>query len=582
MMRLLTFVIVAAVILSQAALTAYAQDRGPTKEEIVDANYSGPIVQDAFWTDRTTPPPVGESLNKVEVAPGDGASILAVVFVNRGLSEITSVTGTLDLPLGFRASTGEAQALATHDTIVEPGETFTLFFEVDVLRGARVQGYTTPLTVAYSKVLEVGQFRTVELTVPYRVTGKVILDAMAVDREIVPGSANQVRISIANKGTAGATAVVVTISPSGGANGSTSAVSIGQNTFELGSIPANSSAEIRPTIYASNLAGEVPQAVNVQISFGNSYGAKQTTTIPVGLIVLPRALESDITVSLGESASTVITAGKIHEYKFVISNTADGPLSDVLITLNSQSESIRILGESEWTVNEMNVGYTQEFATQVFAPTSLIGDSTNFDLSVRYLSDGQTETDSTDLGAYIDGEISIRAYEIEVNYIGGTPNIVGNLLNEGNTVALFTTIEVVDTGGLSAQLPPQQYLGDLEENSPLPFSIPIDVGSAQAGTYPVALQVTYKDNLRQLHTFDASSEVRFAPEVVADESAAGGGMDTTIPIGIGAAIAAAIAAVVLVRRRKGSALKETFSATKQDDIESLLDSRQEKRLEDRK
>jgi hypothetical protein len=122
----------------------------------------------------------------------------------------------------------------------------------------------------------------------------------------------------------------------------------------------------------------------------------------------------------------------------------------------------------------------------------------------------------------------------------------------------------------------------LEENSPLPFSIPIDVGSAQAGTYPVALQVTYKDNLRQLHTFDASSEVRFAPEVVADESAAGGGMDTTIPIGIGAAIAAAIAAVVLVRRRKGSALKETFSATKQDDIESLLDSRQEKRLEDRK
>ena len=578
MMRVYTLVLLAAVLLSQAAVSAFAQERGPTKEEILDANYSGPIVQDAFWTDRTTSPPAGESLDKVEVAPGDGASVLAVVFVNRGLSEITSVTGTLEAPPGFRASTGEPQAVATHDSIVEPGATFTLFFEVDIMPTASVQGYNAPLTVAYSKVLEVGQFRTVELSVPFRVTGKVILDAMAVDREIVPGSANQVRISITNKGTAGATGVVVSITPSNGANGSTSAVSIGQNTFELGSIPANSSAEIRPTIYPSSAAGEEPQAINVQISFGNSYGVRQTSTIPVGLVVLPRALESDISVSLGQTASTVITAGKLHDYKFVISNTADAPLSDVLITLSSQSESIKILGESEWTVKQMDAGYTQEFATQVFAPTSLIGDSTNFELSLRYLSDGQTETDSVDLGAYIDGEISIRAYELEVNYIGGTPNIVGNLLNEGNTVALFTTIEVVDAGGLVTDLPPQQYLGDLEENSPLPFSIPVDVGTAGAGSYPIAIKVTYKDNLRQLHTLDFSSDIQFVPEVAEDESASSQGMDMVIPIVIGIVIAAAIVGVILVRRRRRSALRHAITARKQDDIESLLDShRQEKK-----
>ena len=578
MMRVITLAVVAAVLLSQAAISAYAQERGPTMEEILDANYSGPIVQDAFWTDRTTPPPANESLGKVEVAPGDGASVLAVVFVNRGLSDITSVTGRLEMPPGFRASAGEAQAVATHNTVVEPGQTFTLFFEVDILTSARVQGYNSPLTVTYSKILEVGQLRSVDLTVPFRLTGKVILDAIAVDREIVPGSANPVRVSIINKGTAGATGVVVSISPSNGANGSTSAVSIGQNTFELGSIPANSTAEIRPIIYPSNSAGEVPQTLNVQITFGNSYGARQTTTIPVGLVVLPRALESDISVSLGESTSTTITAGKIHDYRFVISNTAETPLSDVLITLSSQSESIRILGESEWTVNQMDLGYTEEFATQVFAPTSLIGDSTNFDLSMRYLSEGQTETDSVDLGAYIDGEITITAYELEVNYIGGTPNIVGNLLNEGNTVALFTTLQVVDAGGLATSLPPQQYLGDLEENSPLPFSVPIEVANAEAGTYPVAIKVTYKDNLRQLHTLDFSSDVQFVPEVSADESASGQGMDMAIPIVIAIIVAVAVAAVIIVRRRKKSVLRQAMTERKQDDIESLLDShRQEKK-----
>ncbi len=578
MMRVITLAVVAAVLLSQAAISAYAQERGPTMEEILDANYSGPIVQDAFWTDRTTPPPANESLGKVEVAPGDGASVLAVVFVNRGLSDITSVTGRLEMPPGFRASAGGAQAVATHNTVVEPGQTFTLFFEVDILTTARVQGYNSPLTVTYSKILEVGQLRSVDLTVPFRLTGKVILDAIAVDREIVPGSANPVRVSIINKGTAGATGVVVSISPSNGANGSTSAVSIGQNTFELGSIPANSTAEIRPIIYPSNSAGEVPQTLNVQITFGNSYGARQTTTIPVGLVVLPRALESDISVSLGDSTSTTITAGKIHDYRFVISNTAETPLSDVLITLSSQSESIRILGESEWTVNQMALGYTEEFATQVFAPTSLIGDSTNFDLSMRYLSEGQTETDSVDLGAYIDGEITITAYELEVNYIGGTPNIVGNLLNEGNTVALFTTLQVVDAGGLATSLPPQQYLGDLEENSPLPFSVPIEVANAEAGTYPVAIKVTYKDNLRQLHTLDFSSDVQFVPEVSADESASGQSMDMAIPIVIAIIVAVAVAAVIIVRRRKKSVLRQAMTERKQDDIESLLDShRQEKK-----
>ena len=578
MIRIIMLAALAAMIFSQVAVSAFAQERGPTKQEILDANYSGPIVQDAFWTDRTTPAPANESLNKVEVAPGDGASVLAVIFVNRGLSEITSVTGRLSMPSGFRASTGEAQAVATHDTIVQPGATFTLFFEVDIQRTARVQGYNAPITVSYSKVLEVGQFRSVELTVPFRLTGKVILDAIAVDREIVPGSANQVRISVVNKGTSAATGVVASITPSNGANGSTSAVSVGQNTFELGSIAANSTAEIRPVIYPSNSAVDAPQAVNVQLSFGNSYGTRQTVTIPVGLVVLPRALESDIGVSLGESSSTIITAGKIHELNFVVSNNANAPLSDVLITLSSQTESIRILGESEWTVTEMGADYSEEFTTQVFAPTSLIGDSTNFDLTVRYLADGQTETDSVDLGAYIDGEIAITAYEVEVNYIGGTPNIVGNLLNEGNTVALFTTIEVVDAAGLVTNLPPQQYLGDLEENSPLPFSIPVDVGDAQEGDYPVKIKVTYKDNLRQLHTLEFDSNVRFVPEVSEDEAAAGQGMDMTVPIVIGVIVAAVIAAVVIIRRRKKSALRTAITARKQDDIESLLDShRQDKK-----
>jgi hypothetical protein len=89
--------------------------------------------------------------------------------------------------------------------------------------------------------------------------------------------------------------------------------------------------------------------------------------------------------------------------------------------------------------------------------------------------------------------------------------------------------------------------------------------------------VTYKDNLRQLHTLEFDSNVRFVPEV-SEDAAAGQGMDMMTPIVIGVIVAAVIAAVVIIRRRKKSALRTAITARKQDDIESLLDShRQDKK-----
>ena len=127
MIRVFTLAILAAVLLSQAAVNAFAQERGPTKEEIMDANYSGPIVQDAFWTDRTTPPPA--NVTSWRSLREDGASVLAVVLCQQGLVRDNVRNRDAQAPTGFRASQAQPQAVATHDAIVEPGATFTLFFE---------------------------------------------------------------------------------------------------------------------------------------------------------------------------------------------------------------------------------------------------------------------------------------------------------------------------------------------------------------------------------------------------------------------------------------------------------------------
>jgi uncharacterized repeat protein (TIGR01451 family) len=449
------FALLAGMLLIPAGV--YAQERGPTKEEIIATNYSGPIYLDSYWTSGSS----SQNGTEKDVGPGDGASTLAVVLINRGPSDIAGITGRLTLPEGFKA-TGKAAgapAVATFNQVAAVGNTFTLFFDVDVLDNAKVGEYAAQLSVDYSKYFETGTPRNIEMNVPFTITGEAIV------------------------------------------------------------------------------------AVSRTSSDGN--------------------------------ASSQIAAGKIEDYTFRVSNKGTTPLTNVVVTIESPSESLKIIGDSKWTIQRIEEDSQVDLATKVFAANSLIGDPAVLDVTVEYSANGESSTESFVLGTYVAGEISIRAYDIAIEYIGGEPNIVGSLLNEGNTVALFTTIEVTGAENLVSDLPPQQYIGDLEENSPLPFSIPVNVDTgAGAGAYPVSLKISYKDDLREVHTLDVDSKVQFAPEKSASESAQNGGIMSAglLPMGVGAAVAAAIGAAVALRRRKKTALKRTFQAGKDDDIESVLDS----------
>ena len=115
------------------------------------------------------------------------------MLVNKGRSEITALTGYLTLPAsGFRAIEDENLAnssgisVASHDSIVKPGETFTLYFTIDVQNNAKVGAYSGLLNLVYPKVLELGQVSS-SITVPFRITGKVILDAVSNTQNLVAG-----------------------------------------------------------------------------------------------------------------------------------------------------------------------------------------------------------------------------------------------------------------------------------------------------------------------------------------------------------------------------------------------------------
>jgi hypothetical protein len=599
-----------------------------------------PAFLDAYWTNYLSSSSTASNTNSVkkEVGPGDGASTLAVVFVNSGRSDITGVTGYLNMPAsgGFTSiagkNNGTSQSVASAYSIVKAGDTFALYFDMNVLKQAKVGGYSTTLTLKYTKINQIGQLATT-VTVPFRLTGKVILDAVSENSQLIPSTPNHLKILIKNKGTATASGVVVTVtgistsSSSSSSSSSTntnsaasltnsnnstntavgssstsspssttttaSAVNIGPTTFDIGSLPAdNSTVEINPIIYPSASAGETAQNLNIQITYGDAYGNLQTANIPIGLVILPNPPQSVLNVTSNNGNALTITAGKIQDMNLILANSdPKQPITNVVASLDSSSSSIKILGDSRWTFQSMSPQSKISLPTKVFASSTVVGSPAVFTLTVDYISAGQSKTDTLNIGAYVKGDIKINVYGVSLNFIGGTPNIVGNILNEGNTVGLFTAVQMVKSNSSKSfisTLPPSQYLGDLSVDSPLPFSIPINLNNKtlstiKSGTYPIALKITYSDDLKILHQLVVNSSIDYqsSQSQTKGGSHGGGGLfgfkignisgNIIVPMAIIAIIALAIILFIRKRRRRRGTKSQVSTIENSKDMELFLD-----------
>jgi hypothetical protein len=229
------------------------------------------------------------------------------------------------------------------------------------------------------------------------------------------------------------------------------------------------------------------------------------------------------------SYDKMITAGSIVDLMFGIQkSTTDTNIQELVVSIQPSSESIKILGPSRWSFDELKDSVLP-LNTTIFASDDLIGKPVQLNFNLDYLLNGVAKSESLEMGLYVDGKITIRAYDFEINVVGEEPNLVSNLLNEGNVDALFTTAEMVppiqanmtsgtgtdnNTVTLVKEYPPMQYLGDLAENSPLPVNIPLKIpNNTRPGEYPVSIKISYKDNLRNDHQLIVNGTVNYSPQV---------------------------------------------------------------------
>jgi hypothetical protein len=641
---------------------------------------SGNLSSATSTTTSTLPP-------EREVGPGEGPSFLAVVLSNTAFSDITGIIGYLSLPEGFAATTtttssanttngatspeetSSQTAVASLSNIVRAGQTYTLYFKVNVLETAQKGFHEALLRINYFKVPEPqpGTYRVQTITIPFELPGRVILDASSQTDDLVPGQANDITLRISNSGSADAHSVIVNINAIGGSiisnddeeatqstgsnnasndeigadrqtaqqqqqlpSSSAAVASVGARTFNIGSVPANGSAEIATTIYPSSSAGGTLQNLDIEILYNDANGIRRSVPLSLGFRVQPNPPEGGLSVapssldikgqyriilastitgspagndginngSGGNGSSEVtIIAGRPHDLNFNITNNNRNPITDIVLTLVPRSESLEILGDSRWTVQELAVQSKARFSTRVFASESLIGSPVSFEVGVQYISGDQIKSDSFSLGGNVIGEIEITVNDLSVRNIGDVPNLTGNLLNQGNTQAFFTTIEMLsnstsqDQRNLVPLTNTPQYLGDLDDNSPLPFSIPLAIsstnddngsssGSLAAGNYPVSLRITYSDELRNTQEVVLDGTVSYNPpqreEDAPNQGLLGFGSSSNTQSGransivpllaiFAVIVAAAVVAIIIIKRRRSRSKKISKLMGEQDD-----------------
>lgn len=609
----------------QAAQSQTIENCNTTMTTRIDQYYQGPTFVDAYWTESSSALSASaDTITQREIGPGDGKATLAIVLMNRSPIDISAANGYLELPEGYepigtsvmaepspiRGGNGKrlgfsSPAVATFDSIIPAKTSFTLYYDLNILDSAQVGTKTAELVVQYYRVSDPGLCTSALLKFPLVLPGKTILDVTTDGNYLTPKVPNTVNITILNKGTADATGVVAAIVGLGDSgtrsqnnddgsvvldSSDTEIINLGDKVFSIGTIPAHGAVSVNTVIFPGTESAGTVQNMNVQLMYGNAYGDMQNYIVGTGLVILPNPVDSSVGITYDNTESShILVAEKLENLNFVVTNNNPSIMSNVVVSLVPQSTSVTIVGDSKWTIPVLEPDETRAISTKVIAAKSLISTPTAFTANLNYVLGDEEKTDTLNLGAFITGDVTISVYDLSVNYVANSPNLVGNILNQGNTAALYTNVQLLTVGQTDSHVAeaaskpiPSQYVGDISADSSIPFSIPLgQPDSLKPGLNDVTLQITYADNLKNFHEITWDGQVSFEKRPNPDESERSKrssfmGDEQTVII-IGAIIGAIAAAVIVMKKRSAKNKTITSNGQFENEIDSLLEAHEKEK-----
>ncbi|GBC70532.1 hypothetical protein HRbin02_00300 [Candidatus Calditenuaceae archaeon HR02] len=316
---------------------------------------------------------------------------------------------------------------------------------------------------------------------------------------------------------------------------------VGRSVWSIERLEPGGSAGIEAQVSAGQAAANGVYQIPLQVSFkdfaGNTLTSFAFIAVSVGDIP-PKApnllIESD----------PQITAGRLVDVKLVVRNIHSSELRRVSVTVQSLTPRLTVVGSNNWLAESLTPSQAWEIPMQLYADPELAGTSGAVSVSATYImaDRGEQVSEQREVGFIIEGYISLRVYDLRVILVGGQPYLSGNILNEGISDALFSTVFVRGSESTGNGV----FIGEIKPNAPLPFNIRLNPGEDH---FKGDLVIEYKDVFRRSYSSTFSVEVD-VPRPVVEERQAGNTFQSLAVILVVVLVAAAVAAAVYMGRRK--------------------------------
>ena len=255
----------------------------------------------------------------------------------------------------------------------------------------------------------------------------------------------------------------------------------------------------------------------------------------------------------------VLTSLKRNHIVIEISNDGTAPVSSVDIelrntegTISSTSQSVTnvenvVVLDSSWEVGNIDPGASKFLEVEVYVPDSLKGDTLRAPMDITYFNaHGDRKTVSKIVDFYVKGLIDTSIYNVDVIELSDKPTIIGEIINEGNEDALFGFVTVEPLGD-SNIIATNQFIDEIETDSPVPFNIPIEFdGEPKYGEHDIRIKVRYKDSLREEIFVEHDAKI-FIPD---PNEGKGSGFDASGLVALGALVGVGIIGFTLKKRGK--------------------------------
>ncbi|WP_455143741.1 COG1361 S-layer family protein [Candidatus Hodarchaeum mangrovi] len=159
-----------------------------------------------------------------------------------------------------------------------------------------------------------------------------------------------------------------------------------------------------------------------------------------------------------------------------------------------------VQGNSSWTFYNVSAGTQISFPLKIFTPMSAMGATGAAVFTVSFKDQyGTNYMEILSIGLIITGFIRVSVFNSEISSAtinrGGTVLISATLLNTGNINAIFTNTSLKNDEGILIETKnSKSYLGELEPDSPLPFTLSAVINqNATIGNHLISCIVFYQD-----------------------------------------------------------------------------------------